>query len=133
LCPWVVVFSVGRGVLVFCAYSECMSNFVTREINQLHERLERAENLWNLSIAKERWNKLENLTAQIAVLRDLKFLLSMTKGLDVRLVLLDGLVQSTKDINTRPIRAFDRLYIFELARLLQRYQWHEDQGNGIGN
>lgn len=109
-----------------------MSNFVTREINQLHERLERAENLWNLSIAKERWNKLENLTARIAVLRDLKFLLSMTKGLDVRLVLLDGLVQSTKDINTRPIRAFDRLYIYELSRLLQRYQWHEDQGNGIG-
>ena len=109
-----------------------MSTFVTHEINQLHERLELAENLWNLSIAKERWNKLEDITAQIAVLRDLKFLLSMTKGLDVRLVVLDALVQATKDINTRPIRTFDRLHIVELSRLLQRYQWHEDRDGGIG-
>lgn len=109
-----------------------MSTFVHDEIKNLDAKLTRAQTMWDLSLSKDRWSKLEKLSAQISVFRDLRFLLSMTKGLDVRLVLLDALVQATKELSTKPISTFDRLHIVELTRLLQRYQWHDDHGGGIG-
>ena len=109
-----------------------MSTFVTHEIKTLDERIDQAQTLFNVSVAKERWSKLEKLSASIAVFRDLRFMLTMTKGLDVKLVLLDALVQATKELATKPISTFDRVQIVEVSRLLQRYQWHEDHGGGIG-
>jgi hypothetical protein len=115
-----------------CAYTYYMSTFVTHEIKTLDERIQQAQTLWNASIVNERWGKLEKISASIAVFRDLRFMLTMTKGLDVRLVVLDALVQAAKEIETKPITSFSRVRIVELSRLLQRYQWHEDRDGGIG-
>ena len=114
-----------------CAYSVSMA-FVNTEIKHFDAKINEAQALWDLSVSKNRWGKLERLSASMSVYRDLRFLLSMTKGLDVRLVLLDALVQATKELATKPITTFTRLYIVELTRLLQRYQWHEDRQGGIG-
>ncbi len=109
-----------------------MSTFVTNEIKTLDERIDQALKMWDLYTAKEQWSKLEKLSASIAVFRDLRFMLSMTKGLCIRLVLLDALVRATKTLETKPIDTFSRVHIVEISRLLQRYQWHEDRVGGIG-
>lgn len=114
-----------------CVYSVYMT-FVSTEIKHFDAKINEAQALWDLSVSRNSWSKLEKLSASMSVYRDLRFLLSMTKGLDVRLVLLDALVQATKELATKPITTFIRLYIVELTRLLQRYQWHEDHQGDIG-
>lgn len=108
-----------------------MSPFVDIEIKQLDRQLSSAQTSLHDAFAAQQWCSLEKYSAQIAVSRNLRFLLVLTKGLDIRLVLLDALVRSTRGLGTRPITTFDRLHIAGLSLLLQRYQWYEDRAGAI--
>lgn len=107
-----------------------MRDFIDTEIKHLDVRLGQAQTLLDVAISKDRYSKIEPLGAKISALHDTRFLLVSTKGLDVHLVLLDALVRATKELLKRPLTTFDRVYIVEISRLLQRYQWHLDLGGG---
>lgn len=102
-----------------------MADFIDTEIKTIEDRLDRAQTLFHLAIEQDRWGKVERLGAEISTLRHLRFVLSMTRGLDIRLVLLDALVTAADDLEKRALGHEEKMVVSELIRMIQRHEWHD--------
>ena len=100
-----------------------MSDFLRKKIAEYQCELDRAHGAFLVALEQERHEKLAPLAGEADAYRKILYQLRSTQGLNIRLVLLDGIRQCVSEMRKKPHTLTHRIELEALVEMLCALEW----------